>query len=46
MMMMEVYKKEINNSLKEMQENTFKEVKEFIKTIQDVKVEGETIKKS
>ena len=67
MMMMEDSKKDINNSLKEIQENTgkqlvalkeetqksFKElqknttkqVKELNKTIQDLKVEIETIKK-
>jgi hypothetical protein len=46
MMMMEDYKKEINNSLKEIQENTSKQVKELNKTIQDLKMEVETIKKS
>ena len=38
-MMMEDYKKEINNSLKEMQENTFKQVEELNKTILDLKLE-------
>ena len=33
MMMMEHYKKDINNSLKEIQENTSKQVKELNKTI-------------
>jgi hypothetical protein len=67
MMMMEDYKKGINNSLKEiqntgkqvevlkeetqkslieLQENTSKQVKELNKTIQNLKVEVETIKKS
>jgi chromosome segregation ATPase len=45
-MMMEDYKKEINNSLKEIQENTSKQVKELSKIIQDLKMEVETIKKS
>jgi prephenate dehydrogenase len=66
MMMMEDFKKEINNSLKEiqentdkhlealkeetqkslkeLQENTTKQVKELNKTIQDLKMEEETIK--
>ena len=38
MMMMENYKKDKNNSLKEIQENTFKQVKELNKTIQDLKM--------
>jgi predicted nucleic acid-binding Zn-ribbon protein len=46
MMMMEDYKKDINNSLKGIQENTFKQVKELNKTIQYLKMEVETIKKS
>ena len=46
MMMMEDYKKEINNSLKEIQENTSTQVKELNKTIQDLKMNVETIKKS
>jgi chromosome segregation ATPase len=46
MMMMENYKKDINNSLKEIQQNTSKQVKELDKTIQDLKMEVETIKKS
>ena len=45
-MMMEDYRKEINNSLKEIQENTYNQVKELNKTIQDLKMEVETIKKS
>jgi chromosome segregation ATPase len=44
--MMEDYKKEINNSLKEMQKDTSKQVKELNKTIQDIKMEVKTIKKS
>ena len=39
MMMMEDFKKEINNSLKEIQENTSNQVKEMNKTIQDLKME-------
>jgi hypothetical protein len=39
MMAMDDYKKEINNSLKEIQENTSNQVKEFNKTIQDLKME-------
>jgi chromosome segregation ATPase len=46
MRMIEDYKKEINNSLKEIQENKSKQVKELNKTIQDLKMEIETIKKS
>ena len=45
-MMMEDFKKEINNSLKEIQENTSNQVKELNKTIKDLKIEVETIKKS
>jgi hypothetical protein len=40
-MMMEDYKKEINNSLKEIQENTSKQMKELNKNIQDLKLEVE-----
>jgi hypothetical protein len=36
-MMMEDFKKEINNCLKEIQEHTFNQVKELNKTIQDLK---------
>jgi hypothetical protein len=46
MMMMEHYKKDINNYLKEIQGNRSKKVKELNKTIQDLKMEVETIKKS
>jgi RNA processing factor Prp31 len=45
LMIMEDYKKDINNSLKEIQENASKQVKELNKTIQDVKTDVETIKK-
>jgi hypothetical protein len=40
------YKKDINNCLKEIQKNTCKQVKELNKTIQDPKMEVETLKKS
>jgi uncharacterized alkaline shock family protein YloU len=46
MSIMEDYKKDINNCLKEIQENTSKQVKELNKTIQDLNMEVETIKKS
>ena len=39
-------KEETQKSLKELQENTTKQAKEMNKTIQDLKVEQETIKKS
>jgi predicted transcriptional regulator len=42
----EALKKETQKSLKELQENTSKQVKELNKTIQDLKMKGETIKKS
>ena len=42
----EALKEERQNSLKELQENTTKQVKELNKTIQDLKVEIETVKKS
>ena len=55
MMLVEDFKKEINNSLKEIQytakqvevlkeENTTKQVMELNKTIQDLKIEVETIR--
>jgi uncharacterized protein YlxW (UPF0749 family) len=44
-MMIENYKKDIYNSLKEVQENTSKLVKELNKTTQDLKMEVETLKK-
>ena len=46
MMMTENFKKSISNFLKEIQENSSKPVKELNKTIQDLKMELETIKKS
>jgi hypothetical protein len=38
MIMIEDFKRDINNSLKEIQENTTKQVKELNKTIQDLKM--------
>ena len=46
MMMVEDIKKDFNNSLKEIQENTVKQVKELNKVIQNLKVGVETIKKT
>jgi uncharacterized coiled-coil protein SlyX len=43
---LEALKEETQKSLKELQENTIKQVKERNKTIQDLKLELETIKKS
>ena len=43
---LEALKEETQKSLKELQENTTKQVKELNKTIQDLKMEIETIKKS
>jgi hypothetical protein len=42
----EALKEETLKSLKELQENTTKQVKELNKTIQNLKIEEETIKKS
>ena len=42
---MKDFKEEKQKSLKELQENPIKQVKELNKTIQDIKVEIETIKK-
>jgi hypothetical protein len=42
----ETLKEETQKSLKELQENTIKQMKEMNKTIQDIKLEVETIKKS
>ena len=42
----EILKEETQKSLKEFQENTIKQVKELNKTIQDLKMEIEIIKKS
>ena len=36
--MIEVFKDDINNSLKEIQENTVKQVKEMSKMVQDLKI--------
>ena len=46
MVMMEDYNKDMNNSLKLIQENTSKWVKELNQTIQYLNTEVETIKKS
>ena len=46
MKIIEDFKKDINNSLKEIQENTSKQGKELNKTTQDLKMEVGTIKKS
>jgi hypothetical protein len=46
MMMVEDIRKKINNSVKEIQENTSNQVKELNKTIHYLKIEAETIKKS
>jgi uncharacterized coiled-coil protein SlyX len=46
MKIIESFKENMNNSLKEIQENTGKQVKELNKVIQDLKVEAETIKKT
>jgi hypothetical protein len=43
---LEVLKEETQKFLEELQENTIKQVKEINKTIQDLKMEIETIKKS
>jgi hypothetical protein len=43
---LETLKEETQKSLKELQENTIKEAKEMNKTIHDLKLEIETIKKS
>ena len=42
----ESFKETINNSMKEIQENAGKQVKELNRVIQDLKVEVETIKKT
>ena len=46
MKIIESFKEDITNSLKEIQENTGKQVKGLNKVIQDLKVEVETIKKT
>jgi hypothetical protein len=43
---LEAFKEETQISLRELQENTIKQVMELNKTIQDLKVEVETIKKT
>ena len=43
MMMIEDVRKDITNSFKEIQENTSKQVKELNKTIENLKMERETI---
>jgi hypothetical protein len=43
---LEAFKEETQNSLRELQENTTKQVMELNKTIQDLKMEVETIKKT
>ena len=43
---LEALKKETKNSLEELQENTIKQEKEMSKSIQDQKMEIETVKKS
>ena len=45
MRMMESLKEKMNNSLKEIQENIIKQVKKMNKTVQDLKMEIEAIKK-
>jgi hypothetical protein len=44
--MVEILKEETQKSLKELQENTTKQVMELNKTIQNLKMEVETIKKT
>jgi hypothetical protein len=46
MKIIESFEEDINNSLKEIQENTGKQVKALNKVIQDLKVKLETIKKN
>ena len=46
MKIIESFKEDINNSLKEIHENTNKQLKELSKVIQDLKMEGERIKKT
>ena len=46
MKLIESFKEDSNNSLKEIQENTDKQVKGLNNVIQDLKVEVETIKKT
>jgi hypothetical protein len=46
MKILEAFKKEINKSLKEIQKNTIKQVKEMDKIVRDLKMEIEAIKKT
>jgi hypothetical protein len=46
MKIIESFKEDINNSLKNLQDNTIKQVKELNKAAQHLKLEGETIKKT
>ena len=46
MNIIESFKEDINNSLKEIQENTGKQVRELNKVIQDLNMEVETIKET
>ena len=46
MKIIESFKENINNSLKIIEENTGKQLKELNKAIQDLKVEVETVKKT
>lgn len=46
MKMIEAFKEELNKSVKEIQDNTIKQVKEMSKTVQDMKLEIESIKKT
>ena len=44
--MIEAFKEEMNKFLKEIQENTIKQVNKINKTVQDLKMEIEAIKKT
>jgi hypothetical protein len=44
--MIQAFKDEMNKSLKEIQENTIKQVNEINKIVQDLKVEIKSIKKT
>ena len=46
MKIIEAFKEDINNSLKEIQENTIRQVKKLNKIVQDLNMEIETKKKS
>ena len=46
MKMIEAFKEDIKNSLKEIRENTIKQVKKLNKMVQELKMEIETIKKT